>query len=111
MNTKTIKDAVASLLQWLEDHGYSRDTVAIYRSRSNDILDYTEQEEKKFDLESYLKWAESHTAGRSNSTRCCLRKSLVMLDCVINGKPITAKTVSSVQPLKLSNLEYPSLTA
>lgn len=106
MNTKTIRNAIASLLQWLEDHGYSRNTVAFYRSRCNDILAHSEQEDKKFELENYLKWAEGHTADKTNSIRCCMRKSLVMLDCVINDKPITAKMVSSVQPLKLSNREY-----
>jgi hypothetical protein len=106
MNTKTIRDAIVSLLKWLEGHGYSRNTVAFYRSRCNDILAYSEQFDKKFDLEKYLKWAESHTADKTNTIQCCMRKSLVMLDCVINGKPITTKNISSVQPLKLSIRDY-----
>jgi len=106
MRTKTIRNAITSLLQWLEDHEYSSNTVAFYRNRCTDILVYSEQNGKKFELNNYLKWAENHTAGKTNTIKCGLRKSLVMIDCIINDKPITTKRISSIQPLKLSNRKY-----
>lgn len=53
MNTKTIGDAITTLPQWLEDQGYSQSAVAFYRRRCNDILAFSEQDDKKFKLESY----------------------------------------------------------
>jgi len=106
MTTKNIYDATKYLLQWLKDNGYSKNTIAFYRGRCNAILAHAEQDNIEFNLESFLNWAGRHTENKVNSIQCCMRKTLVILDCIINGKPIPQKNSTFVSPLKLFNCEF-----
>jgi len=106
MNSKNIKDAIDLLLQGLKDNGYSRNTIAFYRGRCNAILAHAEQETVEFNLEYFMLWADKHTEDRSNSIQCCMRKVLVMLDCIIRDLPFPQGNLFTVVPLKVSSPEF-----
>ena len=106
MRQVNINDAVASLLQWLKKHGYSKNTIAFYHGRCNAILAHVERENMEFNLEDLFKWADSHTENKVQSIQCCMRKVLVMLDCIIKGNPIPQGNQTFITPLKLFNQEF-----
>lgn len=106
MKTKNIDDAIKYLLQWLKDNGYSKNTIAFYRGRCNAILAHAEQSNIEFNLESFLNWTDRYTENKGSSIQYCMRKTLSMLDCIVNGKPIAQKNFTFVSPLKLFNCEF-----
>jgi integrase len=106
MNQKNIKKAVCTLLRHLKDSGYTKNTIAFYRSRCNAIMAKAELEGAELNLADFLRWADQFSEGKSNSIRCCMARVLVMLDCIIRDVPLPRGNVSTVVPLKAKNPEF-----
>jgi len=106
MNAENIKDAAEILHSWLRDNGYTDNTIAFYRSRCKAVLAHAEEEKTAFNLEDYMDWADEHTKGKSNSIVCCMRRVLVMLDCIIRDIPLPQGNICSITPLTLNNRKF-----
>jgi len=106
MNPEKIKMAVDTLLSDLCDSGYRANTIAFYRSRCNAIIAHAEQEGVESSLEAFLAWADQFSEGKSNTIRCCMKRALVMLDCIISSVPLPDGNVCSIAPLAVKDPEF-----
>ena len=106
MNPEDIKNAVDKLLHELKESGYSQNTIEFCRSRCNAVMAYSQQEKVLLSIDGYLSWADQFTEGKSGSIRCCMKRVIVMLDCIIRGIPLPQNNVGTVGPLALKNLKF-----
>jgi len=106
MNSENIRSAVDTLLLYLKASGYSRNTIAFYRSRCNAIKAYAEQEGAALSLDALLGWADQFSEGKSESIKCCMRRTLVMLDRIERGTPLPDGNVCAATPLTVKNTEF-----
>jgi site-specific recombinase XerD len=106
MSTENIRDAIEVLLRWLRENSYSDNTIAFYRSRCKAVLEHAEQTGTEVVLKNLADWADSHTEGKSNSIACCMRRVLVMLDCIVEDKPLPQGNVGGISPLTLHDSKF-----